>query len=89
MRKFVCTHDPGSLDVPKVEAIRRAFENSPEIIVTKCWFSLSSGKIVTEVEAASEDVATGAFDKLELPASSIMEASALLQRARVIHTVHT
>jgi hypothetical protein len=89
MRKFVLTHDIERLDHPKVEAIRRAMENSPEIIVMKVWFNTGTGKMVTEVEAESEEAATAAFERLELPVNQALEATELVMRARVIPVVHT
>jgi len=89
MRKFLLTHDIGHLDHPKVEAIRRTMENSPEFIVMKVWFSTGTGKMVTEVEAESEEAATAAFKRLELPAYQALEATELVMRARVIPVVHT
>ena len=89
MRKFVLTHDIEDLTHAKVEAIRLSFSNTPEIVVMKCWFNTDLGKMVTEVEAADEESATSAFHRLELPVTSCLEATELVMRARVVHTVHT
>lgn len=89
MRKFVLTHDFEELDHPRVEQARRALENESAIVVCKSWFSTSERRMIAEVEAKDAETAREAFERLELPASQILEATELIMRARVIPVVHT